>query len=234
MARRKINGPTVLITGASRGLGLEFARQYAAQGWRVVATCRQPKAAKALTALKGDVRIRTLDVSDPLQVRALARALKSEAIDLLINNAGIFGPRKEIFGKVDIEAWHQVFHTNVMAPMMIAEAFADHIARSERKTIVALTSMMGSVAQNESGGAYIYRSSKAALNMVMKGLSLTLKPRKISVVMLHPGWVRTDMGGASADLGIDESVAAMCRVIDGLKFADSGGFFNYDGKKIPW
>ena len=234
MARRKKSGPAVLVTGASRGLGLEFSRQYAAQGWRVIATCRQPRAAKALTALKGDVRVRALDVNDQTQIRALARALKSEAIDLLINNAGIFGPRKETFGKVDTESWHQVFHTNVMAPMMIAEAFADHLARGERKTIIALTSMMGSVAQNESGGAYIYRSSKAALNMVMKGLSLSLKPRKISVVMLHPGWVRTDMGGAGADLGIDESVAAMRNVIANLKPTDSGSFFNYNGKRIPW
>lgn len=233
MPRRK-HGPTVLITGASRGLGLEFARQYASQGWRVIATCRQPKTAKALAALKGDVRMRVLDVTDPVQVRSLARALKSEAIDLLISNAGIYGPRKQSFGQVDIEAWHQVFHTNVMGPMMIAEALADHVARGERKTIVALTSMMGSISENQSGGSYIYRSSKAALNMVMKGLSLTLKPRKITVVMLHPGWVRTDMGGASAHLGVEESVTAMRRVISGLKPADNGRFFNYDGREISW
>ena len=233
MPRRK-HGPTVLITGASRGLGLEFARQYAAEGWRVIATCRQPKAAKALAAIKGDVRIRALDVTDPAQVRALARALKSEAIDLLISNAGIYGPRKETFGQVNTEAWHQVFRTNVMGPIMIAEALADHVARSERKTIVALTSMMGSIAENQSGGSYIYRSSKAALNMVMKGLSLSLKSRKILVVLLHPGWVRTDMGGASAHLGVEESVTSMRRVIGGLKPSDSGRFFNYDGREIPW
>ena len=233
MPRRK-HGPTVLLTGARRGLGLEFARQYAAEGWRVIATCRQPKAAKALAAIKGDVRIRALDVTDPAQVRSLARALKSEAVDLLISNAGIYGPRKENFGRVDTEAWHQVFRTNVMGPMMVAGALADHVARSERKTIVALTSMMGSITENRSGGSYIYRSSKAALNMVMKGLSLSLKSRKISVVMLHPGWVRTDMGGASAHLGVEESVTAMRRVIAGLKPADSGRFFNYDGREIPW
>lgn len=233
MPRRK-HGPTVLITGASRGIGLEFARQYAAGGWRVIATCRQPKAAKALAAIKGDVRIRALDVTDPVQVRSLARALKSEPIDLLISNAGIYGPRRQTFGQVDTEAWHRVFHTNVMGPMMIAEALADHVARSERKTIIALTSMMGSIAENQSGGSYIYRSSKAALNMVMKGLSLTLKPRKITVAMLHPGWVRTDMGGASAHLGVEESVTAMRRVIAELKPTDSGRFFNYDGREIPW
>ena len=233
MSRRK-RGPTVLITGASRGLGLEFTRQYAAEGWRVIATCRQPKAAKALAAIKGDVRIRTLDVTDQAQARSLARALKGEAVDLLFNNAGIYGPRKETFGQVDTEAWHQVFHINVMGPMMISEAFADHVARSERKTIIALTSMMGSIAENQSGGSYVYRSSKAALNMVMKGLSLSLKSRKISVVVLHPGWVRTDMGGASAHLSVEESVTAMRRVIAGLKPADSGRFFNYDGREIPW
>ncbi|MBM3580819.1 MAG: SDR family oxidoreductase [Alphaproteobacteria bacterium] len=233
MPRRK-HGPTVLITGANRGLGLEFARQFAVDGWRVIATCRQPKAAKSLSAIKGDVRVRALDVTDPVQVRALARALKSETIDLLINNAGIYGPRKETFGQVDLDAWHRVFETNVMGPMMISEALADHVARSERKTIIALTSLMGSIAETQSGGGYIYRSSKAALNMVMKGLTYTLKPRKISVVMLHPGWVRTDMGGASAHLGIEESVTAMRRVIAGLKPADNGRFFNYDGRAIPW
>jgi NAD(P)-dependent dehydrogenase (short-subunit alcohol dehydrogenase family) len=223
-----------MITGASRGLGLEFARQYAADGWRVIATCRQPKAAKALAAIKGDVRIRALDVTDQAQVRALARALKSEAIDLLISNAGIYGPRKETFGHVDMESWHRVFETNVMGPMMVAEAFADHVARSDRKTIVALTSMMGSIAETQSGGGYIYRSSKAALNMVMRGLTYTLKPRKISVVLLHPGWVRTDMGGASAHLGVEESVTAMRHLIAGLKASDSGRFFNYDGREFPW
>jgi NAD(P)-dependent dehydrogenase (short-subunit alcohol dehydrogenase family) len=137
MPRRK-HGPTVLITGASRGLGLEFARQYASQGWRVIATCRQPKAAKALSALKGDVRVRALDVTESGQIQALARALKSEAIDVLINSAGIYGPRKEIFGRVDTAAWHQVFHTNVMAPMMIAEALAGVINYARRAKMTAL------------------------------------------------------------------------------------------------
>ena len=233
MARRK-HGPTVLITGANRGLGLEFARQFAADGWHVIATCRQPNAAKALMAIKGDMRVRALDTTDPAQVGALARALKSEAIDLLINNAGIYGPRKVAFGRVDKDSWREVLEVNVMGPLMVSEALADHVARSTRKTVVTLTSMMGSIALNESGGSYIYRSSKAALNMVMKGLSVSLKPRGITVALIHPGWVRTDMGGASAQLSAEESVTAMRRIIDNLKPDDNGGFFNYDGKEIPW
>ncbi len=233
MARRK-HGPTVLITGANRGLGLEFTRQFAAEGWHVIATCRQPNAAKALAAIKGDVRVRALDTTDSVQVGALARALKSETIDLLINNAGIYGPRKVAFGRVNQEAWRDVFQVNVMGPMMVSEALADHVARSTGKTIVTLTSMMGSIALNESGGSYIYRSSKSALNMVMKGLSVSLKPRGITVVLIHPGWVRTDMGGASAHLSTEESVTAMRRIIAGLKPDDNGRFFNYDGKEIPW
>lgn len=233
MVRRK-HGPTVLITGANRGIGLELARQYAADGWHIIATCRQPKAAKALLAIKGDIRVRALDITDPVQNRALARALKSEAIDLLINNAGIYGPRRVAFGRVDREAWHEVFDVNVMGPMMVTEALADHVARSTGKTVVTMTSMMGSIALNESGGSYVYRSSKSALNMVMKGLSVTLKPRGITVALIHPGWVRTDMGGAGANLSVEESVAAMRRLIARLTPADNGRFFNYDGKEISW
>lgn len=226
--------PTVMITGANRGLGLEFARQYLADGWRVVATCRTPKQAKELVGLKGNIKIRPLDVTDAAQVRALARSLKGTAIDVLINNAGIFGPRKDVFGRVDTEAWDEVFRVNVMAPMLISEVFADHVTRSEKKTIIAITSKMGSIEGTNTGGGYIYRSSKAALNMVMRSLSVTLKPRGITVAMIHPGWVRTDMGGAGAAIDPVESVAAMRKLIAGLKPKASGSFYNYDGTPIPW
>jgi NAD(P)-dependent dehydrogenase (short-subunit alcohol dehydrogenase family) len=225
---------TVLVTGANRGLGLEFVRQYAADGWRVIATCRNPKGAKALRATDGDVKVRPLDVTDWAQVKALARALKTVPIDLLINNAGVYGPRKEVLGKIDVGAWDEVFHVNVMAPFLLSEVLVEQVAKSEKKTIVTVTSRMGSIALNASGGAYIYRSSKAAVNMVMKGLSMTLKPRGIIVALVHPGWVRTDMGGAGADIAPEESVTAMRKVIAGLRPKHSGGFFNYDGAELPW
>lgn len=226
--------PTVLITGASRGLGLEFARQYAADGWHVIATCRAPKQARALATLPGDIKIRPLDVTDAAAVRGLARKLKSEAIDILINNAGIYGPRDATFGKVDFDAWQDAFRINVMAPMLISEVLTDHVARSKKRTMVTITSRMGSIALTDSGGGYIYRSSKAAVNMAMKALAATLEQRGIVVTLIHPGWVRTEMGGAGAHLSPEESVSAMRQVIDRLGPKDTGRFFNYDGSELPW
>ena len=225
--------PNVLITGANRGIGLEFARSFAADGWRVHACCRHPDKATELKALDGDVVRHRLDVTNGLQAASLARELADEPLDLLINNAGIYGPR-DAFGQTDKEAWAEVFKVNTMAPMRMAERFADHLANGDRKLLANISSRMGSIAQYDGGGSYIYRSSKAALNMVGKGLAADLAPRGITVVMFHPGWVRTDMGGAEAELTPAESVAGMRKVLDQLTPADSGGFFGYDGSEIPW
>ncbi len=225
--------PNVLITGSNRGIGLEFTRSFAADGWRVHACCRHPDKATALKALDGDIVPHRLDVTDGLQAASLARELADEPLDLLINNAGIYGPR-DAFGKTDKEAWAEVFKVNAMAPMRMAERFADHLAKGDRKLLANISSRMGSIAQNDGGGSYIYRSSKAALNMVGKGLAVDLAPHGITVVMFHPGWVQTDMGGAEADLTPAESVASMRKVLDRLTPADSGRFFSYDGSEIPW
>jgi NAD(P)-dependent dehydrogenase (short-subunit alcohol dehydrogenase family) len=225
--------PTVLITGANRGIGLEFARQYAADGWRVLAACRKPAAATALKAIGGDVQVHALDMQEDEQIPALAMALARERIDILINNAGIVGPR-EHFGKTDTKVWLDVFHVNSIAPAHMAEAFADHLERGDRKLIVNITSKMGSVADNTSGGSYIYRSSKAALNMVAKTLAIDLASRGITVVLFHPGWVRTDMGGPGALITTEESVSAMRSKIGTLHASDSGKFFNFDGRPLPW
>jgi len=226
--------PTVLITGANRGLGLEFARQYAADGWHVIATCRDPANARDLKKMDGSIEIHALDVTDHAQVQDLARTLKRKAIDLLLNSAGIYGPRPVPFGDVDYEAWAEVFNVNAMAPLKVCECFVDHVARSDLKLMVAVSSRMGSIGGNDTGASYIYRSSKAALNQVMKTLSIDLAPREITVVVLHPGWVRTDMGGPSAQIDALESVTGMHKVIAGLDRADNGRFFNYDGTEIPW
>ena len=188
--------PTVLITGASRGIGREFARQYEAGGWRVIATCRDP----SKYDLEGEVY--RLDVTDPDSVAALHRELKGEAIDLLINNAGIYGPRGLEFGSLDYDSWEEVLRTNVLGPMRVAEAIADQLVASGKKKMVFISSKVGSIADNSSGGSYIYRSSKTALNMAVKSLSLDLSGKGVICLMLHPGWVQTDMGGASAPLGL--------------------------------
>ncbi len=228
--------PTVFITGANRGLGLEMARQYVADGWRVLAGCRQPDKAEALRAL-GDgrgVEIHALDVSDHNQVDALAGRLGGTAIDLLINNAGVLGGHDhQGFGDIDYDIWEDVLRVNLLAPVKVAEAFADHVAASERKTIAFLSSGLGSIA-NTGGGLYIYRTSKAALNMAVKSMALDLKPRGITVVATHPGWVQTDMGGADADITPQASVSGLRRVFDSLGAGDSGRFLQYDGVELPW
>ena len=226
--------PTALITGASRGIGLEFARQYVDLEWRVIGTCRDPRKADALGAIEGDIDVEALDIADHGQVQALAKSLKRETIDVLINNAGVHGPRPSRLGGIDYDAWADVFRINTMGPMKVSEAFVEHIARSDQKKIVTITSRMGSIADNESGGAYPYRSSKAALNAVMRSLAADLKPRGVTVVVFHPGWVRTDMGGPSAPIEPERSVESMIKVISRIKLSDSGGFLNYDGAKLAW
>ena len=226
--------PTVLITGASRGLGLEFTRQYAADGWRVFAACRDPAGARDLAAVEGDVSAETLDVDDGPQVAALAKKLSGQPIDVLINNAGIYGPQDLTRDNIDYDAWGRVFRTNAMSPLAVSAAFAANVAQGGQKKIITLSSRMGSIAENDSGGEFIYRSSKAAVNAVMKSLAGDLKAEGITVAVLHPGWVRTDMGGPEAAIEASESVTGMRAVIAGLKESDSGRFFNYEGTKIPW
>ena len=218
--------PTVLITGANRGLGLEYARQYLADGWKVIATCRNPAGASELANLQGDIEIHALDVTDFGQVQALAKSLRKESIDLLLNNAGTYGPRPSKLGGIDYEVWEDVMRINAMAPLKVCEAFRDHVAGSEMKKIAIMTSKMGSMGDNESGASYIYRSSKAALNAVAKSLSVDLQGKGIAVAVLHPGWVRTDMGGPSGLIGAEESVTGLRRVIDNLTLETSGRFLN--------
>ena len=236
--------PTAFITGASRGLGLEFTRQYAAEGWRVFAACRDPAGANDLrdiaAAAEDRVRILTLDVTDHERVESLARELAGETIDLLLNNAGVMEPHDITFGNMDYGMWAGIFEINLLAPTHMAEAFVDHVAGSGRKLIVTLSSGLGSVALNEAGSRlapgklYMYRTSKAAVNMVMRGLSFELKDRGVTSVVVSPGHVRTDMGGPKARLGPEESIASLRELIDGLSIADSGKFFSHDGGELPW
>ena len=225
--------PVLLITGASRGIGLGLVQSFARDGWHVHACCRRPDKARDLRDLEGEIRIHRLDVTDGLAVAGIGRELANEAIDILINNAGIYGPRTG-FGKTDYDDWRNVLAVNTLAPMRLVERLIEPVARSQRKLIVNVSSVMGSIGENASGGAYIYRSSKAALNMVTKGLSVDLAERGITVVSVHPGWVRTDMGGAQAAVSVEESVDGLRRIIDGLGPGDSGRFLSYDGRDITW
>jgi NAD(P)-dependent dehydrogenase (short-subunit alcohol dehydrogenase family) len=230
--------PSTLITGANRGLGLEFAKQYLADNWKVYAACRDPSSASELRRLadgsRGKLLVLSVDVSDLANVRAAAVELKGRPIDLLLNNAGIGGPRGQTIGNIDYETWARVLDVNTLGPMRVSEAFVDNVARSDRKLIVTITSGMGSISDNSSGGAFAYRTSKAAVNMVMRSLAVDLAPRGITCVVINPGWVRTDMGGPNARLTAAESVTAMRRLIDKLGPAQSGKFFNHDGREYAW
>ena len=229
--------PTVLLTGANRGLGLEFARQYAERGWRVLACCRTPTEAGELQSLartSASVGLHALDVRDRDRCAALAAELAGVGIDLLLNNAGIYGPGKMFLGRIDYAAWAEAFAVNTLGPTRLVECFLEHVARSDRKLIACISSLMGSIGANSEGRHYLYRSSKAALNAVVKSLSIDLRDRGISVVTLHPGWVKTDMGGAEADLEIPASVSSMVGLLDRLRPEDSGKFLNYDGSELPW
>ena len=223
---------TILLTGASRGLGLEFTRQYAEAGWRVIATCRDPKGADSLRGVAGKVEIHPLDVTDFPGIAALADRLRDVAIDVLIANAGIIGPRDMASDAVDAAAWAEVFRVNAMAPLTLAGAFRKHVARSGERKAVAISSRLGSMGANDDGGLYVYRSSKAALNAVWR--SFALDNVGLIAAVLHPGWVSTDMGGSSAPVKPRESVAGMRKVIAGLTETESGLFFGYDGERLPW
>jgi NAD(P)-dependent dehydrogenase (short-subunit alcohol dehydrogenase family) len=223
--------PTVLITGAGRGLGLEFARQYVEAGWRVIATCRDPFRSDGLKTVKAEVH--ALDVTDTRGVKKLAKELENVPIDLLLNNAAIFGKTQD-FGAVDPADWLEVLKTDVVAPMMMAQAFVKHVAKSRGSVMAFMSSRMGSISDNGSGGFYVYRTAKAALNMIVKGLAVDLEPEGIVAVALHPGWVKTEMGGPEAPLEAQASVKGLRKVLGGLTEKHNGKFIGYDGIEIPW
>ena len=236
--------PDVLVTGANRGIGLEFARQYAAEGWHVIAGCRHPDAATELRTLAtssgGRVTLHALDVEDHATIDQLATLLAGTRLDLLINNAGSSGSsttgrdrQAGGFGQSNFDGWLTMFRVNVMGPMKMAEAFAPHL-EAAGGTVATVSSQLGSMTLNTSGNIYGYRATKAGANAVTKSLAIDLAGRGIKAVTMHPGWVKTDMGGPSAPVEPAASVRGMRAIIAGLTPATSGHFFNFDGSPLPW
>jgi NAD(P)-dependent dehydrogenase (short-subunit alcohol dehydrogenase family) len=222
---------TILVTGAGRGLGLELAAQYANDGWQVIGTVRDDAGRKRLAKVGGEAHV--VDVTDFEKIKSLRSQLKGRALDILFCNAGVIGKRGMALGSFDYASWDEVMRVNVLGAAAVAEALVDNVAASQHKTIAMMSSRLGSITES-SGATLPYATSKAALNMLVKGLSTSLAGRGIKVVALSPGWVRTDMGGAGAALAPETSVAGLRSVLAGLKTGDSGKFFSYDGSSIPW
>ena len=223
--------PSIFITGTSRGLGLEFVRQYAAAGWSVTAACRDPSKAPELAEL--GVETIALDLADAESVHRAADSLRGRSFEILLNNAGVYGEGQQ-FGRLSEAEWERVMLVNAIAPLKLTEAFLPHLLAGQKKLIVFLTSKMGSIADNSSGGAYIYRSSKAALNAAVKSLSIDLAPRGVTTLLMHPGWVQTDMGGPNALVSPGDSIAGMRRQIDAVEPGQPLKFLDYTGAPLPW
>ena len=220
--------PTILVTGANRGIGLEFAKHYAADGWSVIGTAREPDAAEELKAI-GAVEILQLDVADADSVDAFADALGDRPVDLFINNAGVYGSND-----LDRDDWLKTLEINTIAPTLLAERLKPNVAASDQKKMAVISSMMGSIGDGNGSNAIIYRSSKAAVNAAWKALSNRYRDDGIAIAILHPGWVQTDMGGPNAAIDTETSVTGMRAVLDSLSLQSTGRFTAYDGSQLPW
>lgn len=230
--------PHALITGANRGLGLGHARALLERGWTVHAAIRDPDGAAELKALArnghdGELKIYKYDAREPDAAKKLAGEI-TQPLDILFANAGVMGPKEQGFGEVGYEGFLDTMRVNVMGPLCLTEAFADQVAQSTLKVIALQSSRMGSIADNDSGGRYAYRASKAALNAVGKSISIDLKDKGVIVLILHPGWVRTDMGGDRGLLTVEESVEGELDLIARANPEMSGRFFHVNGQDLPW
>ena len=235
--------PTTLITGANRGIGLELARQYLAEGWRVHATCRNPNEARELKDLSGDLSVHEMDVTLQHEIDAVSDRIGGEAVDLLINNAGIAdnygtgvldGKDDPDLANYDYDVWAEVLKVNVLGQGRVTGAFADNVAASDKKIIAMMASGLSSMENTWMGGRYAYRTSKAALNMMMRGAGAWLEPRGVIVVSIAPGWTKTDLGGPNAVNTVEEACEGMRAVLDKLTVADTGTYWNFDGRQLPW
>jgi NAD(P)-dependent dehydrogenase (short-subunit alcohol dehydrogenase family) len=222
---------TVLVTGANRGLGLEFVKQLQAQGYKVIGTARKPEKA---TELQGTgARVEQLDVASASSVEALAKILKGVPIDILINNAGMAIRADSSLETLDFAAMERTFQVNSLGPLRVTQALLPNLQAGGKKSIINITSRLGSI-ELSTGGLYSYRTSKTALNQINKIISAELAAQGFTCVVIHPGWVKTDMGGADASLAIPESISGILTVIDSLTVDKTGKFYNYNGEELPW
>ena len=228
---------SILITGTNRGIGLEFVKHYIKNNEKVIATCRNRNSAKDLLELENttnNLSLVELDVSNPNSINNFTSKIAGLPIDTFISNAGVSGPKNIEFGNFDAKEWLDVFNINTIAPLIITQKILKNLRLGKDKKLVFISSKVGSIEDNTEGGMYIYRTSKTALNQVIKSLSIDLKEENFIVVALHPGWVQTDMGGPNALIDTKTSVRGMTEAIDNLTSKNSGKFYNYDGSAIPW
>ena len=227
----------VLITGANRGLGLGFVKIFLAKNANVICTTRNISGSPELLECKkkcpNNIEVLELDLLKENSGNTLSDLLSDKPIDILINNAGV-GNSNQQFGSVSSKPWVELLKVNLIAPLMITQSIIENVKKSSGKKIYFLSSQLGSIGDNTSGGMYIYRSSKTGLNQIVKSLSVDLKVHGITVVSLHPGWVKTDMGGPNAPVSIEESIKGMMKVIEATEIRDTGRFLDYDGKELPW
>ena len=228
---------SILITGTNRGIGLEFVKHYIKNNEKVIATCRNRNSAKDLLELENttnNLSLVELDVSNPNSINNFTSKIAGLPIDTFISNAGVSGPKNIEFGNFDAKEWLDVFNINTIAPLIITQKILKNLRLGKDKKLVFISSKVGSIEDNTSGGMYIYRTSKTALNQVIKSLSIDFKDENFIAVALHPGWVQTDMGGPNALIDTKTSVKGLIEVIDNLTPKNSGKFYNYDGSPIPW
>lgn len=236
---------TILITGANRGLGLGLVEEYAKDGWKIIATSRNPNNSDELLELanknENNIEILQLDVEDLKSISDLSQVLQNTPIDVLANVAGYYGKKivsepggLQEFGSTDYEDWQRIIKVNIFGPMKICETLINNIKLGNDKKIITLSSIIGSIGGNDQGMMYAYRVSKAGVNAIMRSMAIDLKDKGIICIPLHPGWVRTDMGGPNADIDTKTSVEGMKRVIDSLSIKDSGRYMVYDGSELPW
>ena len=223
----------VLITGASRGIGAEMAKQYAAAGDEVIACVRDPDAAPGIDAIRDSVQVRQMDTGSPESIAAAAAAIGDAAIDILVNNAGAVGGMKQSIDDLDLAEWHRTLDINTIGPLLIARAFKANLAASGDGKLMNVTSQLAASTW-PMGGMYIYSSTKAGLSKIAQALAIDWKDEPITVALMHPGWVQTDMGGPNAAITPEESASGIRAVIAGLSKADSGKFYKWDGEIHPW
>lgn len=225
---------TVLITGASRGIGLELTKQFFELGYKVIATYRGKKTDELSNLTShNNVLAYELEVTNEASISILSHKLRNITIDILINNAGIISPNNQQLEAIEVEGWLNAFAVNTIAPLLVSRALLENLKLSKKPRIITISSQMGSL-KSEGTGLYAYRSSKTAVNKVMQLMSLELKEFGVAVYPVHPGWVKTDMGGAEADISVQESASGIVALANNLSIEQTGQFFNWEGNLVEW